>query len=76
MYHLRALILSGEITSWQQVYDYVTPQQMAKVLGRDAQHWGNVRNRPLLLTLGDMERIMEELNISKKRFLELVGGGD
>lgn len=73
---IRSLIASGEIKSWSDVYGYTTVQEMAEELGRDAQHWGEVRNRPLRLTVEDMFKIMEVFKISRKKFLELVGGGD
>lgn len=73
---IKTKLQSGEIVSWSDIYDYTTPQEMAIVLGRNAQHWGSVKNKPLMLTIEDMEKIMQVFRISRKKFLELVGGVD
>lgn len=69
---IKAKIKSGEIRSWPDVYGYTNPTQMAKVFGRSEQHWIHVRTNPLMITIGDMQKIMEVFEITKEKFLELV----
>lgn len=73
---IKKLILSGEIQVWSDLYKYITVRQMFQLFGRSETHWETVRRNPLKLTIGDMETIVQVLKISKKRFLEVVGGED
>lgn len=73
---IRKLIVQNQIRTWQDVYKYTNPTEMSKAFGRSPKHWVTVRKDPMKLTIGDMGKIIEVLKITKKQFLEVVGGGD
>jgi hypothetical protein len=73
---IRDKIRSGEIKSWPDVYGYCSLKEMSEAFGRSVQHWKYVKDKPYELSLGDVFRIIEVLQITRGQFLELVGGED
>lgn len=73
---IKEKILSGEIKSWSDVYGYTNPKEMEEAFGRSKRHWKYVEFRPYDLSIGDMHKIIEVLEITVKEFYGLVGGDD
>lgn len=73
---IRDKIKSGEIKSWPDVYGYTNPKEMAQAFGRSERHWKYVKDKPYELSLGDVFKIIEVLEVTRGQFLELVGGQD
>lgn len=61
--HLKPLILSGEILTFDDIFEHVSVNEVARAIDRSPQHVETVRRDYSKMTLGDLWALSEAVGV-------------
>lgn len=69
--HLKPLILSGEIITFDDIFEHASVNEVARAIGRSPEHIQTVRKDYLKMTFGDMKALAEAVGVHWSKVAEL-----